>query len=85
MFGCSKVMHIAAASDADVEAFEAHEINELVAFCGQRIARNWLFGIGGARNNAPTCPTCAELAGWIWDPETSEWTSPYIEVEEVAW
>ena len=85
MFGRSKVMHIADASDHVVAAFEAREINELVAFCGQRIARGWLFEIGGARDDAPMCDTCAAAAGWTWtwDPGTGtgEWLSPYEEVQ----
>lgn len=79
MFGRSKVAHIADASDNVVAAFEDHEIDELVAFCGARIARGGLFGIGGARTNAPICDPCAEAAGWDWDPDSEQWVSPYEE------
>jgi hypothetical protein len=82
MFGRSKVMHIPDADDATMAAFEAHEINELVAYCGARIARGWLFGVGGARADAPICPVDAEADGWDWDPENGVWLSPYDEYEQ---
>lgn len=83
MFGRSKVMHIPDASDNVMAAFEAHEIDELVAFCGARLARacGWLPSIGGARADAPICDVCAEADGWYWDPETEEWLSPYEDAQ----
>lgn len=82
MFGRSKFMHIPDASDQVMAAFEAHEINELIAFCGTRIARGWLFNSGGAREDAPICDTCAHVDGWGWDSDTEQWVSPYNDYEK---
>jgi hypothetical protein len=81
MFGRSKHSHIADADDAEVAEFEAGVIDVLEAFCGVLIERRWFFHRGGARHNAPTCPACAEAAGWYWDPEIGEWLSPYEEAQ----
>jgi hypothetical protein len=75
-------MHIPDASDNVMAAFEAHEIDELVAFCGQVLARGRWFSRGGARKDAPICPVCAEADEWGWDPDAEQWLSPYEEAHQ---
>jgi hypothetical protein len=75
-------MHIPDADDDAMAAFEAHEIDRLVAFCGQLLIRHDTFPVGGASLDSPVCDVCAELDGWSWDEQTGEWVSPYEEAHQ---
>ncbi len=72
MFGRSKYMHLDTADDVEVEAFQAGELDDWMAFCGTKFTRG-RFGNGGARTDAPICVPCALAAGWVWDPSTDDW------------